>query len=238
MPESYALIEITETQVTGVAAVVAAILVFCGSVWLLLTFVMGPKLAYFVTASVTLGFVLMMGLVWSQTELGPVGQLPDWLPVAIGEDEAEVDFGPASEYPEGPWQEVDEGNESETAKASELESGATDYLEQAIQDGDVDVFTDASDAIVRDDSTRLLEQNGTEYGALVLDPGEPSEEEIELDIPQPEGEVFVVMRYDPGNPLGKARLITAGVGGLFILHLVGLSIIERRSNNNNNEGAK
>jgi hypothetical protein len=218
-----------ETFVTGVGAVAAAILVFCGSIWLLLMFVLGPRLAYFVTASITLGFVLIMGLVWSQVELGPVGKLPDWLPVAIGEEAADVDFAAADEYPEGPWQPVDEDNEAETGKASELESGATDYLEDAINEGDISIFSTVSDATVKEDSTRLLEQGGTEYGALTLEPVPLTEEEEAAGVEPIEGEVLVVMKYDPGNPLGKARTITAGVFVLFVLHLFGLSRAEKKS---------
>ena len=51
------------TFVEGVAAVVSGVIVFCGSVWLLLSMVMGPRLAYFISASLTLGFLLIMGVV-------------------------------------------------------------------------------------------------------------------------------------------------------------------------------
>ena len=95
--------------VEGIAATVAAIVIFCGSVWLLLSLVLGPRLAYFVTASVTLGFLLLMGAVWSfGTPLGPTGQLPSWSGVGTGETAAETGFGPASEYPDGGgWFEPD-----------------------------------------------------------------------------------------------------------------------------------
>ena len=39
------------TFVEGIAAVASGILIFAGSVWLLLTMVMGARLAYFVSAS-------------------------------------------------------------------------------------------------------------------------------------------------------------------------------------------
>jgi hypothetical protein len=220
---------VDETFVTGVGAVAAAILVFCGSIWLLLMFVLGPRLAYFVTASVTLGFVLIMGLVWSQVELGPVGKLPDWLPAAIGQEAADVDFTAADEYPEGPWQPIDEDNEAEVGKASELESSASNYLEDAINDGEISIFSTVSDATVKEDSTRLLDRGGDEYGALVLEPVPLTEEEEAAGVEPIEGEVLVVMKYDPGNPLGKARTITAGVFVLFVLHLFGLSRVEKRS---------
>lgn len=218
-----------ETFVTGVGAVAAAILVFCGSIWLLLSFVLGPRLAYFITASVTLGFVLIMGLVWSQVQLGPVGQLPEWVPVAIGEDPSEVDFDGADEYPDAPWQAVDEDDQAESTQASELESDATKFLEDAINEGDVTLVPVVAQARVKEDSTRLLERGGTEFGALLLEPVPLTEEEEEAGVELPEGEVLVVMSYDPGDPLGKARAITAGIFVLFVAHLFGLNRVEKRS---------
>ena len=46
----------------GVGAVLSGIIVFVGSVWLLLSMVLGPRLAYFVAASITLAFLLIMSV--------------------------------------------------------------------------------------------------------------------------------------------------------------------------------
>jgi hypothetical protein len=202
----------------GVAATVAAIIVFCGSVFLLLAMVLGGRLAYFLTASITLAFLLMMGIVWSINPLGPVGKLPEWDPLDIGPDPAQLDFGPAAEYPEGGWQPIDTEDEVQAAKASELEGAATDYLETAIERGDVDTFESASDAAANSDLTRLLEQGGREYGAVTLEPAAG----------QGQGTV-VVMSYDAGDPLGPPRVITAGTLILLLAHLFGLSVSERRA---------
>ncbi len=51
------------TFVEGIAAAVSGIIIFCGSVWLLLTMIMGARLAYFVSASLFLGFILIKGVV-------------------------------------------------------------------------------------------------------------------------------------------------------------------------------
>jgi hypothetical protein len=40
--------------------------------------------------------------------------------------------------------------------------------------------------------------------------------------------MVVVMKYDPGNPLGKARMIAGGTFLVFALHLFGLSRAERK----------
>jgi hypothetical protein len=201
----------------GISAVVAAVIVFCGSVFLILAMVMGARLAYFVTASVTLASVLIMGVVWSINPLGPVGELPEWLPFQIGPDPAELNFAPAADYPDAPWRPVDTEDEAQATIAAELEGGATDYLETALEEGTVDTFESVSDAIVNSDQTRLLEQGGTEYGAVTLEPVEEGQGTSTV----------IVMRYDPGNPLGPPRMIAAGTFVLFALHLFGLSRAER-----------
>jgi hypothetical protein len=210
--------------VTGFAAVAAAILVFCGSVWLLLMVVMGARLAYFVTASVALSFLLIMSLVWSFTQLGPVGVLPTWGSEAAGDAPAEVDFGPAGSYPDDPWVAADQADEADLEKASELESAASDALEGAIEDGTVTAFENASDATPVAESTRFLEQDEAEFGAVLFGPAE--EPDVE---PQPgdENTAIVVMEFDPGNPLGLARTILLGTFVLLALHLFGLSRAER-----------
>jgi hypothetical protein len=220
-----------EIFVTGMGAVIASVIVFCGSVWLVLSMVTGGKLAYFITATITLGFVLIMGIVWSLpavNPLGPVGTLPTFDPVSLGEG-GEVNFSAASSYPDDPWQVPNEDDEGEQAKGSELESAALDYVETAIAEGQLDTFESIDDAAVVLDSARLLSQEGEEYGAVLVGPvqtegGEPPE----VDPTAPDT-VLVVMQYDPGTPLVPARMITLGTLVLFVLHLVGLSLVEKKA---------
>ncbi|MFN2588163.1 MAG: hypothetical protein ABR613_08600 [Actinomycetota bacterium] len=153
--------------VEGVAATISAILVFCGSVWLLLTLVLGPRLAYFVTASVTLGFLLLMGAVWSYgTPLGPVGELPSWSEVGVAETVDEIQFGPAADYPEGAWFEPAEDDKEHNEFASSAEGEAPDELEAAIDEERITAFTDIDQAAVDSDATRVLDQDGTIYAAV------------------------------------------------------------------------
>ncbi len=238
----------------GVAAVVSAVIVFIGSVFLLLALIMGARLAYFVTAAVTLGFTFIMTLVWSQgTPLGPVGQLPEWEPQDLVIEQADAEFGAAGAYPNEPWREPNPDDPADLTKAGELESAAIDYLKQVIEgggegaetgaqggtitEGQQQEFLQESDAAVVEDSTRLLTQGDQEYGALqleasqsALDRAEQADpDQIGTETTDPNATAFVVMSYDPGNPLGKARLIAAGTFVLFVAHLFGLSRVERKA---------
>jgi hypothetical protein len=204
--------------IEGLAAVGSAIIVFCGSVWLLLMLVMGGKLAYFVTATVTLGVLLIMGVVWSTSELGPVGEQPTWSEVGVGEEISEIDFGAASSFPDAPWQEVSDEDADATKKKGELESSAPKVLEAAIERGDVTTVETITETLVDPDSTRLLEQGGTTYGAVTFIP-------LEGD----ETLAVAILERDPGNTLGPPRKIAAGIFVLFLLHIFGLSRIEKRA---------
>ncbi len=221
--------------IEGVAATVAAFIVFNGSAWLLLAVIMGPRLAYFVTASVTLGFIFIMTLVWSYgTPLGPVGQLPEWNGIDLKETAAELKFGPATEYPEGDWETPSAEDQAQMTKAAELESAAIDFLVDRIQEQQGGEFLAEADASVVADSTRLLTQGDKEYGALTLEASTSAIEKAEEADPDqavtPEdATAVVVMEYDPGNPLGKARIIAGGTFLVFALHLFGLSRAERKN---------
>lgn len=217
-----------DTFLIGSAAFLAAMLVFVGSVWLLMALVLGPRLSYLVTASVTLGFVFIMALVWSYGDpLGPVGQLPQFEPVDIGEDPGGLSFGPAAAYPQGDWRAPNEDDEAEVTRATELETAAMDYLETEIRAGELETFEPTDDVQVQADSTRLLDQDGTLYGAATIEPIPTGTEGAGEETA--EGEVVAVMRFEPGDPSGPARAIAAGTFVVLAGHLFFLSKAERRA---------
>lgn len=227
-----------QTFWVGLAAFISAVVIFCGSVWLLLAVVMGPRLAYFVSASVTLGFVLIMGAVWSYgTPLGPVGELPSWNGVDAAAAGASLDFGPASSYPDSPWEPANPDDQHEVTIVGELENSAADFLQAELDAGNIDTFESGGDAIVDSEQTRLLKDGDRQYGAvtftvLQVEPAKGDGGDLVEDPKAVTGEdTVIVMEYDPGNPSRPARVITAGTFLLFLAHLFGLSRAERRTRN-------
>jgi hypothetical protein len=210
----------------GVGAVLSGIIVFVGSVWLLLSMVLGPRLAYFVAASITLAFLLIMSVAWSVNPLGPVGELPTWNPVAIGEDASQLEFGPASSYPDSPWRVPSQEDTAEQTQKSELETESGDYFETALTEGDLDLAAGSTGAASTDE-TRFLEQDGDLFGAVTLEVTPPAGGGGGANA-QPRM-VVAVLEYDPGNPFGRARIAVAGAFVLLVLHLFGLSRSERRA---------
>ncbi len=215
--------------IEGVGVVASGIIVFCGSVFFLIAMVTGARLAYFITACVTLAFLTMMGLVWSGfnppwvpptvNPLGPVGELPTWEEIGLAEDPGSIDFEEAGSYPEDPWFMADAEDPLEAAQASTLKNEATDSLEAAIDEGEAADYTDVGDLLVDEESVRLLSRGDQTFGAVTFAPLEGEEGP----------DISVMMGYDPGNPLGEARKMTLGFFVVFLLHLGGLWFVERKA---------
>ena len=216
--------------IEGMAATIAAVIVFCGSVFLLLTFVMGARLAYLITASVTLAFILILGGIWSFSNegapLGPVGPLPEWnLESVVAEGET-LEGPQAASYPdEGDWQKVDEEDAKQNTQAAELGSSALDAVEQGIEEGQFP--ENAVNNTADSETVRLLESDGELYGAVTLNPPEVTEDTPVDEEPPPT--IIALMQYDPGNPLWEARKVTLITLVLFIIHLFFLSVSEKRA---------
>ena len=206
--------------ISGMAAFVSAILIFVGSAFLLLMLIVGPRLAYFITASITLAFLLIMGVVWSINPLGPVGQLPSWNEIGVGTSADEIDkLGAASSYPEGDWRAPDTEDAHEVTQRSELESSGTEAVVAAAGEGELEGWPQNPEGpTIVEDSSLFYEEGETLYGATTVS----VEEEGETL------EAVAVMKYDPGNPLGQARMLTVGTLILLVLHLFGLSRAEKR----------
>jgi hypothetical protein len=198
--------------------------------------VLGRSLAYFVTASITTGFISILAVVWSLNPLGPVGQLPKWIPIDMAESSSELNFDQASSYPDSPWATADENDPAQITQASELDSAATEYFTKQLTDGKLQGIEAGSTATVAEDSTFLLQQGGAQYGATKLEvappvaaPGTETTGQETSTPSTPAAELYFVAKYDPGNPLGQARMIAVGAFGVFLLHLFGLSRLERRA---------
>lgn len=214
----------------GVATVFAAVVVFCGSVFLLLALLLGARLAYFITASVTLAFLLIMGLIWSTGSvppLGPVGELPKWDVIDIAEEGDAPDVPSGQAYPEAPWEPVNEEDAAQQTQASELGSDAVDAVNDAAETGELEP-REAAGNLASTETIRFLQEDGTQYGLVLIEP--PQGEE---NVPN----FLVAMRYDPGNPFKDARFVTAGTFVLLVLHLGLLNQSEKRARRRKEEAS-
>jgi hypothetical protein len=108
-----ALFAISRVTVEGALTVVAAAVLFFGSLFLLLSAIFGPRMAYLVSATSLFGFMLILSVIWvfgvpgsTPPFRGPKGELPTWVVVAQGPS-LSSDEVPVQQYPRGPWKEPD-----------------------------------------------------------------------------------------------------------------------------------
>jgi hypothetical protein len=94
--------------IKGVLAVILVMGALFGMVYLLMSMVLGPKLAYWVEGCVAFGVVSIMSLIWFISALGPTGADTAWKAIALGPNLTEAKaFGTTynvADYPGDGWQ--------------------------------------------------------------------------------------------------------------------------------------
>ncbi len=92
----------------GVLAVILVMGSLFGMVYLLMSMVLGSKLAYWVEACVTFGVLSIMSFIWFISALGPTGADTQWQAIALGPNLTEAKaFGTTynvADYPGDGWQ--------------------------------------------------------------------------------------------------------------------------------------
>ena len=120
----------------GALAVIAGIVVLCGSVYLLLGTNLGARLGLLTSLAGLFGFLVILGAVWWMYGTGPIGDSPEWRVVEIvfGDvDEAATEEArDLSEWTELPEEDPSRGEAQAAVDAVLLEEGrfdaTTDYL--------------------------------------------------------------------------------------------------------------
>lgn len=124
----------------GILALVTAIVILVGSVWLLLSMVVGARLSYLITASSFFGILILLSVIWVLTAFGPAGPPTTWFAIAVGSDLSEASYQDETydvgSFPGGDWKIpaekdfiADLGGENDTLTEAET---ARPVLETAI----------------------------------------------------------------------------------------------------------
>jgi len=94
--------------IKGVLATILVMGALFGMVYLLMSMVLGPKLAYWVEGCVAFGVLSIMSTIWFISALGPTGADTAWQAIALGPDLTEAKaFGTTynvADYPGDGWQ--------------------------------------------------------------------------------------------------------------------------------------
>jgi hypothetical protein len=217
------ILALTRVNIEGTLVVVMAVVLFCGSVYLLLSAIFGPRLGYLVGATGLFAFMIILSAIWAfgapgtPKFLGPIGRLPAWVAVGEGPTLRSPTVPIIEDYPEAPWRSPgrDRALTAEVEPATLafqdfLAEEANRELRQARQEGEVA----PSDFEIVD--VRFAQIDGRRYAAAraFAITGGP--------------EVVVLGFKDEGNQAlpSYAFLIASVVG--FAAHLPFLDRAERR----------
>jgi hypothetical protein len=103
------ILALTRTNIEGALAVVMAVVLFCGSVYLLLSAIFGLRMAYLVAATGLFAFMIILSAIWAfgapgtPKYLGPKGKLPAWVAVGEGTTVRSSTHPVIEKYPQRPW---------------------------------------------------------------------------------------------------------------------------------------
>jgi len=235
----------------AIFAVVMAVISFYGCTYAVIALNVGWRFGYWVASATLGGLMVLMSLFWLKTALGPRGEEPHWIPIAV--DAAEVTsatfeeqtFTSPASFPGGPWESAD----AEEERASEFASALSTCLSTDPEDlaeeeratcEAAQGLLPSRDDIPRIDGVRVAMTTETTEVAFASEAGANLAQATVLPItrdPRLAGD-------DPFAPLGNAfqlvaisdegsvRLPAYGSTAVFLLyfgfHLWGLRRAERR----------
>jgi len=139
---------LTCNSVVGYLTVLMGIILFIGSVYLLLAAVFGPRMGYLVMAVALFGWMMILSSLWAfgfwsqglstPTNLGPRGTEPHWQVVSTGVQVASETYPVVASYPGPPWEIP--------TSATDPRAASIGTVTTAIQ---TELFTQANDALVK-----------------------------------------------------------------------------------------
>src|SRR5687768_14468205 len=97
------------TGICGWGVLIAAMVLFPGTVWLLTGAIFGNRMGYLISATSFFAFMIILSSLWTfgapetPRYLGPKGDLPAWVTVAAGQQLESQTFPVVEQYPDGPW---------------------------------------------------------------------------------------------------------------------------------------
>ncbi len=214
------------TLVKGIGVTLAAFTLFVGSVYLLLTFVLGRWMGYLVLMVSFSGWMIMFSALWlfgfwsqgleTPTNLGPRGSEPAWVVLEGGLGTASEAYDAFAEYPAGPWEAP---TEAQIASVQSVSGAAQSFLaEQAneelgLEEGDPTAVTGTQFVI---DSIMFAPEDGTSLAVVQahFSGGGPV--------------VTVSLYHDSGSVPRYSYMFLVGSILLFLIHLPLLDRAEKK----------
>lgn len=215
------------TLAKGAGVVVMSLILFVGSVYLLLTAVLGRWMGYLVLMVAFSGWMIVLSALWAfgfysqgpdtPVNLGPRGPEPAWVPLLASTNQTSDRYEEFRSYPGAPWEEPEPGEQA--AEVQSVTGIVTDFLaEQANEELE----------IPHTDPTAVT---GVEFAVDSLSFATAGD--TQLAVAQAHflegGPVWTVSLYhDEGSVPRYSYMFLAGSVILFAVHLPLLDIAERK----------
>jgi hypothetical protein len=211
----------------GAGVVLMAFTLFVGSVYLLLTAVLGRWMGYLVLMVSFSGWMMILSALWAfgfysqgpdtPVNLGPRGAEPAWIPLLASTGETSARYAEFGSYPDAPWETPKPGQDA--AEVQSLTGIVSDFLaeeanlELEIPELDATAVTGVDFAV---DSISFADSDGTRIAVARAHFLEG-------------GPLWTVsLYYDEGSVPKYSYMFLAGSVILFALHLPLLDIAERK----------
>ncbi len=227
-------------QLRGIGVVVFAIILFCGSVYLLLATDVGGKLGFLIAFSALTGFISMLAMIWSTSQF-PLNSLhgppPAWKVSQVTPDLAKAEIGEVRRITEV-------GQEPEPAKVGEIKA-AVDFAVTA-EGGEFQTFNTATEYL----APKTYEVGGggslfskkPHYAVVEVRPVLKVEALPGAAPPKPRADpdkppVYVILVRDLGALRLPQYVTVLAFGILFVLSLIVLHREERGRQSKKDDGA-
>jgi hypothetical protein len=126
------------TLLKGAGVTVMALVIFVGSIYLLLTAIFGRYMGFLVLMVCFSGWMIIQSSLWlfgfwsqgpvTPTNLGPKGSEPSWVVLSASPGVTSTAYPTFSSYPGEPWAVPDENNKEQAADVQTVGGAVTTYL--------------------------------------------------------------------------------------------------------------
>jgi hypothetical protein len=214
------------TLVKGVGVVLMALTLFVGSVYLILTAVLGRWMGYLVVMVTFSGWLIVLSALWAfgfysqgpdtPVNLGPRGVEAAWVPLLASTGETSARYEAFRSYPGAPWKEPGKGDEADQQSVTGI---VTEFLADEAN-GELKIDPLAANALT-----------GVDFGVDKL--AFATADGKKLAVAQAHlldgGPLWTVsLYYDKGNVPKYSYMFLAGSIILFGIHLPLLDVAERK----------
>ena len=211
----------------GAGVTIMGFILFVGSVYLVLTAILGRWLGYLVLMVSFAGWMILLSALWAfgfysqgpdtPVNLGPRGAEPSWVPLLASTSQTSDAYEQFAQYPDAPWEQSQQGEN--VAEVQSVSGIVTDFLAQQANE----------EAEVPETDPRAI--TGVDFAIDSISFAEDGDVPLAVATAHflEGGPLWTVSLYhDEGSVPRYSYMFLAGSVILFLVHLPLLDVAERK----------